>query len=464
MPLSLRADFGMLFRLVAAAGVCGSVPALARSADEWVRSDVPRADRPVGDSRQPSNLTAAPSKAEPLPPAAAGPVLTLAECIQIALQRQPTVAAARADVVQGSSGSNRSTGCDDCGQKSMADRVLKGLAIRRQQASLGSAASVAALDVAERETVYAVTRTYFTVVFAREQREVVQAVVTKLSDSLALAERFVGKPDAPRDLNENAVGRNRVFLELARARLVDAEQGTQRAKAALREAMGVEPDFCFDVATRRLPVPDAKACKEEIVALALARRGEMTQAVIGEQVTELEVEAQARSIGLKKLTFAAAADLHARPLPAGVADGEYRPGALGLEMPVFLVGPRSARVERAEALRDRSQAVVGKTRGLIALEAEDMFLRWQGAARKLSGSRVAARRAAEVAESTSRDFLGGQRVDYREVLESAVIAAQAGAEYNEVRFQHLLTLAGLERVTAGGFRAGLECLGNDGQP
>lgn len=463
MAMPSRPKARLLFSLIRGAALSTLLPSAGLQGSEWVPSRSAhvqigsevriQAESPIAPATPPDEASA---------PTNRQPFLSVAECIQIALERQPAVAAARSDLGHGGSPKN-GKGCEG-DQKSKGGGILKGLAIRRQQATLGSAAATAALDVAERETVYAVTRTYFTAVYAREQRDVVERVVKQLSDSLGLAERFLGKPDAPRDLNKNAVGRNAVFLRLAQARLVDAEQGMLRAKAALREAMGVGPDFCFEIPLQALPEPDVKACKEEIVALAISRRGEMAQAAIGEQVCGLEVQAQEHGHGIKKLTFAAAADLHSHPVPAGVADGEYRPGALGLEMPVYLIGARAARVERAEALRERAHSVVDKTRGLITLEAEDMFLRWEGAARKLPGSRTAARQAREVAEATLKDFLGSQKVDYKEVLESAVIAAQAGAEFNEVRLQLLLTLAGLERVTAGGFRAGLECFPEPKQP
>ncbi len=387
-------------------------------------------------------------------PATQGPLLSLADCIAIAMERQPAVAAARADLQPGGSSKKKQASCDD-----EARGLFKGLAARRKQAALGRDAAGAALDVAERETVYAVTRTYFTVLFAREQRRVAQGIVDQLGESLRNAQLLLGKEGAPRDLTQNAVDRNKVFLELARTRLVDAEQGIERAKAALREAMGVGCDFCFDVPPIPMPTPVLTLCRDEVVALAVSRRGEMAQAVIAERVTELEVQAQEKACGIKKMTFAAAADLHAKPVPAGVADGEYRPGALGVEMPVFLIGTKKARVEHAEALLGRAHNVVDKTRGLVALEAEDMFLRWEGAARKLAKSGEAADLADKVAQDTLNDFKGGQAVNYREVLESAVIAAQTRAQYNEIRFQNLLTLAGLDRVTAGGFHAPFDNVG-----
>ena len=337
----------------------------------------------------------------------------------------------------------------------MPDFLVRQLPIRRKQAALGISVASAGVDQAEQETVYAVTRNYFSVLYAREQLLVGQRVTTDLNDALTNAERLLKTGTGPKELNQNAVDKNRIYLQLAQSRLTDAEEGMKRAEAALREAMGVGPDFCFELRPDHLPDPDVKVCREEIISLTLARRPEMLQAELASQVTALEIKAQETSRRKKMVTFGAVADLHSKPIPTGVSDGEYRPGAVGIDMPTLLVGARSARMERACDFNARMGAVVEKTRNLITLEAEDAYLKWQAASQKLPLLREAAQKADEVATDTLNDFKGGQNVSFREVLESVVLAAQVGAQRNEVLYQEVLALAALERVTAGGFSAGL---------
>lgn len=377
-----------------------------------------------------------------------GPPLSLAQCIQIALERQPNLAAQRATLPTDSA---------DKGNGGVLDCLVPQLRIRREQAALGKQAACASLSQVEHETVYAVTRNYYTVLFARAQRKVVLEVIDQLKTSLGIAELLVGKAGAPRELNQEAVDRNRVFLRLAQDRLVDAEQGILRAHAALREAMGIGPDFAYSIPDVELPQPKVDVRREEVVALAVSRREELVKVVTAAEVTALEVQAQEKSHGFKKLTFAAAVDLHAQPVPTGTSDGEYRPGALGVEMPVYLIGNRATRVERASQLSARMGAVVDKTRNLITLEAEDAYYRWESAYRKLPGAAQAADLARGVARRQSAAWLEGQTVPYRDVLEAAVIAAQASSQYNEARYQLVLTLAALERITAGGLNPGLAC-------
>ena len=61
------------------------------------------------------------------------------------------------------------------------------LPLRRQQACLGVQIAQAALFQTEWETRYAVTRNYFSVIYAREQGKVVKSVVEKL-------DRFTNRP------------------------------------------------------------------------------------------------------------------------------------------------------------------------------------------------------------------------------------------------------------------------------
>ena len=49
----------------------------------------------------------------------------------------------------------------------------------------------------------------------------------------------------------------------------DAAGGT----AGLREAMGVPPDFCFHLADRKLGFLVTPVCREQILDLAVSRRG-----------------------------------------------------------------------------------------------------------------------------------------------------------------------------------------------
>ncbi len=383
----------------------------------------------------------------PSAPADAAVTLNLAECLQLALGRQPRVAARLASLAAAEDGKRA---LEQLRIPAALDRQVP---VRRQQAGLGVTAAAAGLDQARREAVYAVTRLYFTVLFAREQEGVARGVVERLSATKEAAQRALQA--GARDVTSADVDRTSVYLRLAETRRTQATQGVKRALVALREAIGLEPDVSRDVPPGRLPEPAVRPVRDDVVTSALARRGDLIQASIFAQVACLEVEAQATSLLQRMPTFAAGTDIHARHVPQGVNDTEYRPGAVPPEMPTLLVGSRTERMQRARSLSARAEAVVETTRNLIALEAEDAFLRWEEASDSARQAREAAEAGDKLADELSKDFAAGLKVRVEEVLSARVLAAQARSQYNEFRYRQVLALADLERATAGGFCAGL---------
>src|SRR5262249_5029960 len=146
------------------------------------------------------------------------------------------------------------------------------------------------------------------------------------------------------------VRRATVYLRLAKTKQIQAEQGVKRALAALKEAIGLGPEVCLEVPPGRLPEPDVRPCLGDLVAAALARRGELVQVNVVAEVTCLEVEAQGSSAHRKMETFAAGSDIHSHVVPQGVHNTEYRPGAVPPEMPTLLAGSRPERIKHAQDL------------------------------------------------------------------------------------------------------------------
>jgi outer membrane protein TolC len=389
----------------------------------------------------------APGHTTPLPSEASLGTLNLAECLALAGQRQPRIAAQRASLAAAEDGRRA---LEALSIPALLDREIP---VRRRQAALGVTAATAALDQAERETVYAVTRTYFTVLYARQQEGVARTVVERLSAAHEAAELAV--KSGSREVTATDVNRAAVYLRLARTRRIQAAQGVKRALAALKEAIGLGPDADLDVAAGRLHEPSSRPSRDDVIALALARRGELVQASVLTDVTGLEVEAQGTSHHLKMQTFAAGSDIHARQIPQGIHNAEYRPGAQPPEMPTLLVGSRAERVKHAESLHARADAELEETRNLIALEAEDAFLRWEEASREAPEALVAADTGDKLADDLTKQFTSGLKVKVEEVVNAQVLASQARSQFNEYLFHEILALADLERITAGAFCAGL---------
>src|SRR5438445_4056527 len=380
-------------------------------------------------------------------PAASSMTLNLAECLQLALQRQPRVAAQRASLAAAEDGSQAL-------ENLMVPTLLvRQLPVRRKQAALGVSAAAAAVDQAEREAIYAVTRTYFTLQYAREQERIARSVVERLTATRDAARRQLDA--GARDGSAADVNRATVYVRLAGARRTQAGQGVKRATAALKEAIGLQPEENLEVPVAALPDVGLHPSHEEIVAQALARRAELARAGVLVEVTCLEAEAQDTSHHKKMETFAAGSDIHGSLVPQGIQNSEYRPGAVPPEMPTLLAGSRADRVKRAQSFNARAQAVAETTRNLIVLEAEDAFLRWEEAALQIQDAREAADAGDKLADDVSKDFTAGLKVKVEDVVNSRVLASQARSQYNEYLYRQILALADLERISGGAFSARL---------
>jgi outer membrane protein TolC len=381
---------------------------------------------------------------------APAPALDLRACRQIALERQPALAAARARL---SSAVARSEAVDHLRFVSLLNREIP---VRRKQAALGVQVCQAALCRTEGDTLHAVTYTYLSALYARQQLAVADEALANLKSLQEIIKQAVDD-GTRKDVSTRHVDQIDVYLLVAKSRREEAVHGHERALSGLREAMGVGPEFPLRLADANLPQPKTAVEREQIVAAALARRGEVAQAALAAEVTCLEVDAQAASCRLKSDTFAAGSDIHVDVLPAGVHDEVYKPGATGPEMPTLLAGFKSDRVEQARTYSARAEAVAEKTRGLIALEAEQAYLHWLEANRKAPPAREAAA-AAEKLHKGLRDKFDPRvpKVTPDELINAGVLATQLRLQANQAAFQELLGLAALERVTGGGFCAGLE--------
>ena len=403
----------------------------------------------------PSILAAEPVL-QPTPAAVVAPASVaaydLATIRHIALEKQPAVHAAHDSLAAAEAR------CRAVANLRVPTIIQRDLPIRRHQASLGVTIAQGGVTYAEWEAVYAVTRNYFSMMYAREQLEVADKGIANLKDLKEAVDEIV-KTGSRADVTTRHQEKLAIFMQLSQGRRQDAVSGIERATAALYEAMGVGPECGIVSATGKLPIFNITVNHDEILSLALSRRGEMIQAGTASEVVGCEVAAQGKSCMFQAKTFASASDIHAQQVPQGVHNGEYRPGALSLEMPALMVGSKHARVEEASALHARAGAVVEKTRNLITLEAEDAFSKWQEATNKASQLQAAADAADKLQSSVKEDFKQpGAKISVDDVLNAGLLASQARLQANESVYQQLLALTALERITAGGFAPGFDAV------
>lgn len=409
------------------------------------------------------------AEAAPLAAAPDGP-LTLEECIALGMQHQPSLDAARASLAAAGDGQRAL-------DKLIIPRLFrKDLPIRREQACLGVTIASAALSQAEVDTRYAITRNFFTVQYVHMQQVVIGDTLSELEKSRARADKLFRSGDPKIKITKLDIDGLDVQIAIVRTKKAQADNGLQKAIAALREAMGLACDEPIKLAAEGLPkavypykvfveeVNDKnqkvkkevtkyhrlyQLDKKELIAAAIANRGEIVQADSMAQVLDLEVCAQSKRRGWTEDTFAMGADLHATPVPLMRANTEYSPGAIAPEMPPKLAGRQKDRMARAADLAARGAAVVDKTHSLVALDVEAQYFKWLEAAEDIEDltqiEPLATGLPKRVRDLDPLDFTA------RAVIDASTTAVTVRAQLNEARHMHALALAGLERATGGAF-------------
>lgn len=328
--------------------------------------------------------------------------------------------------------------------------LLPEIDYRRQQSDVGLQAAQVELAQAEHEVTYAVIRCYYSIVYAREQAKVAKDLVDQLDVYLDQVKKIVnskggGVKGITKDTEDKLVG----ILKLAAGKMIEAETAVDRARAALREAMGVDMEGRVDAADEMLPEVKAEVTRAAVVAHATTRRGEVALAGFGASAARLEVCAQwSRRLLVEMPTFANGGDIHARSVPGATREPDYKPGAIGPEMPGKMLGKRATRTETARQYAERADAAAKQARHLIALEAEIGHSRWDEATRKVENFREAAARGKDLIDR-QREASGGN-LTKEDMLMNEVSATQSQAAFNEALYHQILSLANLERITAGG--------------
>jgi outer membrane protein TolC len=382
---------------------------------------------------------------------AALPEYSLGECIAIALERQPSLRAVRSSQDGSAAGMQALNNIGRLGQLLSPD-----LPVRKEQAQRGAIAVAADVQKTHNEVVHDVTRLYYTVVYARQVGVIAEDVVAQV-ELLTKIGRDVLNSATPGKMTKLKLDAMEIGLRDARKLRLMAQQGERQAYAALREAMAAQDDAArFVVKDKELPVmaQNVPLTEELVVELALCRRPELALAAAGADAFRLEVYAQS-AVRFRKTvpTLATGGDIKAREVPATVRDLklQYKPGAIIPEMPPQLVGNQADRVSRAMAYSQRADAVFEKARNLVRLEAENAFYEFDYASKLVVEGKAKFEFGKDMMERV-KELVDNPNAERDQLVGGYVQAAKAQSDYVEAVWQYLLTLAHLERVTAGGVR------------
>ena len=393
-----------------------------------------------------------------------GPVVDLASFRATALEHSPVITAARASLAAAQARSQSLDSIRFGGILTAHD-----LPIRRQQAALGIQSYEAGLHNAEADTVYSVTWCYIAYLYAREQQDVVLRAQHGTADQLR---------NTVKKIVDEELQPQRRFVDRAHLNLIDAYtqtlegrrqetlNGLDRALAALREAMGVGPEVDVRPTLKAMPLAaiNVNTTREEVISLALARRGEIVQTQTFAEVTCLEITAQGRTFLPTLRTFAAGSDIHAQPVPTGSQGIDYKPGCArrdadndGRPTPRPPgTGVRLSRPRRSRGRKDAQPHHAGGRERLLPLEGS------QGEGEELekaadNAEKYSAYVSKQFAEATEAKFVPKDPTKFPpdprvpDVLNSEAVSLRMRIDANRAYFEYLLVLADLERITGGGF-------------
>lgn len=376
--------------------------------------------------------------------------LRLADCLAISEERQPSLIVARARLAAAQSKLAALESLDG-----PVTRLRHDLPLRRQQARLGIGAATADLTRLETENRYVVTRAYLSVLYARTQRSALNDLVDDLKYLRERVRTSVEKKERT-EWSAATVDVITLYLRRTEAKQAEADRGIALSLAAVREALGLEPTVCLNIAEEPIPQPAVQVCRADIISAAVARRGEVIEAGLASEAAVLEIDVQAAHCRRRPVnTFAAGSDLHAKHVPQPIYGEDFRPGGIPLAMPHVLAGPRAGRVETAQNLSVQASAVVQKTRNLAILEAEEAYYLWQEWSQKAVLLSEAEKIGTRLGRQLHEQFRGSPKGLIEMLLPQSLLAAQARTDYNEALFRRAIALATLERVTGGAFCAGL---------
>src|SRR5579862_9282801 len=151
-------------------------------------------------------LAAAPTAAAP-----GAPALDLRACHQIALEKQPTIAAARASLAAANAR------LESLEHLRFAAIIQRDLPIRRKQAALGLEISQAALSQAESDALHSITYTYLAAIYAQEQLSVADRALEDLKSLQDIAKEIINDATGRKDVSQRNVDQMEIHLLSAKA-------------------------------------------------------------------------------------------------------------------------------------------------------------------------------------------------------------------------------------------------------
>lgn len=395
------------------------------------------------------------------PPVDIGSTLDLDKCLEITLQRQPAIRAARGQAAASASrvGQARggyypvvdlNAGYDWNGSSSGSDRSGDGFTSsvnifqnifdfgrRPSQVRIeerGADAFRFELRDALAASVFNTSQAYYGLIQAERNAELAREIIKQFERQLEQAKGFFEVGLRPRF----DVTRAEVDLSNARVSLIRAENAVRLAMARLKNAMGVPEAPDFDIIDD-LELKRVEFGRDEAVARALEARGDLMAAAERRKAGEEAVEL-ARSGYYPFITGSADYTWE-----DGSDNGDGWSAALNLTLPVFNGFLTKHRVGEARGELAAFGALEAAVRQDVIFEVEEAWSNLRESDERIPAAELALRQAEENLEIANGRYASGVGSPI-EVTDAAVLFVNAKTEYIQALTDYKTAAASLQRA------------------
>jgi len=315
----------------------------------------------------------------------------------------------------------------------------------RRQADSGVEIAKQEARHTELEIMFEVKSRYYGAVLARCMRELAEEAVARLSATLDLTENLYLKGSGR--VKKTDFLKNKMVVESARSILAGLKDKEELARAALLFSLGMESGSPVELADTEIPYESLKMAPEKTLETALRLNPDWGKFQSILEIFEAKI-AQARSSHFPKVAVIGRLNVMTNEYDYGMMAPENRQlwmAGVGLEIPLFNGFRTRNKVKETRArLAQLRQNGIAFREG-ISLRIKQLCGRMNALEANESCARAAMEAAVENQDLTERAYQI-EAVTEEDLIEAQILASLMRARYLAVRYEHYTTGAELDKV------------------
>ncbi len=271
---------------------------------------------------------------------------------------------------------------------------------RREQAELGTRAAQYDVERTRQETTYNITRAYLAILLSGELIGVAEETAERFE---WIEKRARGEVDRGNVNVSNAdLFRASALRCLAESEKAGMARVRDRARAGLLLAMGLDQQAQIQIADRRLMCGDRDLDASSLLQQAIARRPDLAKAEIGERAAQLERQIARAAYSPEVAAIASFSNVWDDGHFANPTHPNEGTVGVGMQMPLFEGGRRSAESRRAECEQAQACQVRRLLSDLVSQEVQDAYFEYLQSKEQLKLDREAVSQGRKAMETLEK--------------------------------------------------------------